>query len=65
MLHGGLFSDDNITLDDIKKIDRISKKQPGNTGLMMVSRLMYIILFYNDYKGNSLDRSSTFTRPWS
>ncbi|CCJ29955.1 unnamed protein product [Pneumocystis jirovecii] len=35
VLHGGLFSDDNITLDDIKKIDRISKKQPGNTGLMM------------------------------
>ncbi|KAG5518309.1 hypothetical protein PMAC_003105 [Pneumocystis sp. 'macacae'] len=35
VLHGGLFSDDNVTLDDIKKIDRISKRQPGNTGLMM------------------------------
>ncbi|KAG5437998.1 hypothetical protein PCANB_000345 [Pneumocystis canis] len=35
VLHGGLFSDDNVTLDDIRKIDRISKRQPGTTGLMM------------------------------
>ncbi|QSL66371.1 hypothetical protein MERGE_000749 [Pneumocystis wakefieldiae] len=35
VIHGGLFSDDNVTLNDIRNIDRISKKQPGNTGLMM------------------------------
>ncbi|CAG7854684.1 Serine/threonine-protein phosphatase T Short=PPT [Serendipita indica DSM 11827] len=31
--HGGLFSKDNITLDDIRAIPRIGK-QPGNEGLM-------------------------------
>jgi serine/threonine-protein phosphatase 5 len=32
VVHGGLFSDDNVTLDDIKKIDR--NKEPPDTGLM-------------------------------
>lgn len=32
VMHGGLFSDDNVTLDDIRKIDR--NKQPPNEGLM-------------------------------
>ncbi|VDB87338.1 unnamed protein product [Peniophora sp. CBMAI 1063] len=31
--HGGLFSKDGVTLDEIKKIDRIGK-QPGNEGIM-------------------------------
>ncbi|KIM31122.1 hypothetical protein M408DRAFT_253902 [Serendipita vermifera MAFF 305830] len=31
--HGGLFSKDNVTLDDIRSIPRIGK-QPGNEGLM-------------------------------
>lgn len=35
VLHGGLFSDDNITLDDIRKLDRHAQKQPGQSGLMM------------------------------
>lgn len=35
VLHGGLFSSDDVTLDDIKKIDRFAQKQPGNSGLMM------------------------------
>lgn len=35
VLHGGLFSKDDVTLDDIRKIDRFSQKQPGNAGLMM------------------------------
>ncbi|KAI9741933.1 MAG: hypothetical protein M1834_000322 [Cirrosporium novae-zelandiae] len=35
VLHGGLFSDDNITLDDIRKLDRHKQKQPGQQGLMM------------------------------
>lgn len=35
VLHGGLFSDDNITLDDIRKLDRHRQRQPGQSGLMM------------------------------
>ena len=34
-LHGGLFSDDKITLDDIRKLNRHSQRQPGQQGLMM------------------------------
>ncbi|KAI9864516.1 MAG: hypothetical protein M1813_003005 [Trichoglossum hirsutum] len=34
-LHGGLFSDDNITLDDIRKLNRHNQRQPGHAGLMM------------------------------
>lgn len=33
VLHGGLFSNDNVTLDDIRNLDRHKKKQPGNDGL--------------------------------
>ncbi|KAL4883319.1 DUF89-domain-containing protein [Aspergillus karnatakaensis] len=35
VLHGGLFSNDNITLDDIRKLNRHNQKQPGQQGLMM------------------------------
>lgn len=35
VLHGGLFSKDGVTLEDIKNIDRFAQKQPGNTGIMM------------------------------
>lgn len=35
VLHGGLFSSDDVTLDDIRKYDRFAQKQPGNSGLMM------------------------------
>lgn len=34
-LHGGLFSDDNVTLDDIRKLNRHKQRQPGQSGLMM------------------------------
>lgn len=34
-LHGGLFSDDKISLDDIRKFDRHQQRQPGQQGLMM------------------------------
>ena len=34
-LHGGLFSDDDITLDDVRKLDRHKQRQPGQSGLMM------------------------------
>lgn len=35
VLHGGLFSKDGVTLDDIRKVDRFAQKQPGNEGLLM------------------------------
>ena len=34
-LHGGLFSDDKTSLDDIRKLDRFKQRQPGQSGLMM------------------------------
>jgi serine/threonine-protein phosphatase 5 len=34
-LHGGLFSDDKISLDDIRKLNRHGQRQPGQAGLMM------------------------------
>ncbi|CDZ97195.1 protein phosphatase 5 [Phaffia rhodozyma] len=34
VVHGGLFSKDGVTLDDIRKIDRFGR-QPGQEGLMM------------------------------
>ncbi|KAL6822363.1 Metallo-dependent phosphatase-like protein [Trichoderma camerunense] len=35
VLHGGLFSDDKVTLDDIRKLNRHGQRQPGQSGLMM------------------------------
>ena len=34
VVHGGLFSKDDVTLDDIRKIDRLALRQPGQEGLM-------------------------------
>ncbi|CAM0139642.1 Palmitoyl-protein thioesterase 1 [Umbelopsis sp. WA50703] len=34
VVHGGLFSKDDVTLDDIRNIDRLSLRQPGTEGLM-------------------------------
>ncbi len=34
-LHGGLFSDDKISLDDVRKLNRHQQRQPGQQGLMM------------------------------
>ena len=33
VVHGGLFSKDEVTLEDIRKIDRIGR-QPGQEGLI-------------------------------
>lgn len=33
VVHGGLFSKDDVTLEDIRKIDRVGR-QPGTEGLM-------------------------------
>ena len=35
VLHGGLFSDDKTSLDDIRKLNRHGQRQPGQQGLMM------------------------------
>ncbi|KAJ1026328.1 hypothetical protein NDA16_002415 [Ustilago loliicola] len=35
VVHGGLFSKDGVTLDDIRAIDRFKIGQPGQQGLMM------------------------------
>ena len=34
VLHGGLFSKDGVTLDDIRKIDRHARRQPPSEGLV-------------------------------
>ncbi|KAI7870813.1 Serine/threonine-protein phosphatase-like protein 5 [Spinellus fusiger] len=34
VVHGGLFSRDDVTLDDIRNIDRLALRQPGSEGLM-------------------------------
>lgn len=33
VVHGGLFSKDGVTLDEIRKIERVNR-QPGQEGLM-------------------------------
>lgn len=35
VLHGGLFSDDKVTLNDVRKLNRHNQRQPGQQGLMM------------------------------
>lgn len=32
VLHGGLFSEDNVTLDDIRRVDRF--REPSDAGIM-------------------------------
>ncbi|KAI0780072.1 Metallo-dependent phosphatase-like protein [Fomes fomentarius] len=46
VVHGGLFSKDGVTLDDIRKVPRIGR-QPGQEGLMCKSsrRLSYTLLW--------------------
>lgn len=33
VVHGGLFSKDDVTLDDIRRIDRVGR-QPGQEGIL-------------------------------
>ena len=40
VVHGGLFSKDGITLDEIRKIKRIGR-QPGTEGLMCTSLFLF------------------------
>lgn len=49
VVHGGLFSKDDVTLDDIRKIDRLSLGQPGTDGKwfwfwMDVTRAKWLVL---------------------
>jgi serine/threonine-protein phosphatase 5 len=41
--HGGLFSKDGVTLDEIRKINRIGR-QPGTEGLMCTLLFLFVIL---------------------
>jgi hypothetical protein len=41
--HGGLFSKDGITLDEIRKINRIGR-QPGTEGLMCTFLFLFVTL---------------------
>ena len=34
VVHGGLFSKNDVTLEDIRKIDRFKKRQPDSEGIM-------------------------------
>jgi serine/threonine-protein phosphatase 5 len=51
--HGGLFSKDGITLDEIRKINRIGR-QPGTEGLMCT----FLFLFVNSRDLNGIHRRS-------
>ena len=43
VVHGGLFSKDGVTLDDIRKIERIGR-QPGQEGLMCMKIVLLVYL---------------------
>ena len=47
VVHGGLFSKDQVTLEDIRKIDRIGR-QPGQEGLMCQLFSVFLVLFKPD-----------------
>lgn len=42
VMHGGLFKDDNVTLDDLRKIDR--NRQPPESGTCYLPRIQSVIL---------------------
>jgi len=44
VVHGGLFSTDGVTLEDIRKIPRIGR-QPGQEGLMCEVRMRIVLCF--------------------
>ena len=54
VMHGGLFSEDNITLDDIRKVDR--NRQPPETGRPKL-RYKPIIVRYKIYKNTGITTS--------
>jgi hypothetical protein len=56
--HGGLFSKDGVTLDEIRKINRIGR-QPGTEGLMCT----FLFLFVTRRDLNSIHRRSLCFNP--
>ncbi|KAH8093931.1 phosphoprotein phosphatase [Cristinia sonorae] len=47
VVHGGLFSKDGVTLEDIRKVERIGR-QPGQEGLMCESGFLCFLLLWTD-----------------
>ena len=43
VVHGGLFSQDDVTLEDVRKIQRVGR-QPGTEGLMCKLQLSLVML---------------------
>lgn len=41
VVHGGLFSKDGVTLEDIRKIERVGR-QPGTDGLMCTLQIYHL-----------------------
>ena len=46
VVHGGLFSRDGVTLEEIRKIQRIGR-QPGTEGLMCEFQLVFLFRFHS------------------
>lgn len=44
VVHGGLFSKDEVTLEDVRKINRVDK-QPGQEGIMCESNRLHCNLY--------------------
>lgn len=58
VVHGGLFSQDGVTLEDIRKIPRLGQ-QPGNEGLMCeVKDTKLVDLSFIDFGTAFMDRST-------
>jgi hypothetical protein len=48
VVHGGLFSKDDVTLDDIRNIDRLSLRQPGTEGSKIATLIhSEVLLIYS------------------
>jgi serine/threonine-protein phosphatase 5 len=55
VVHGGLFSKDEVTLDDIRKIPRVGK-QPGQQGLMCWFILLSLLVHFTKFFSSSQAR---------
>ena len=47
-MHGGLFSDDNVTLDDIRQTSR--NKQPPEEGLLLLFKDLFPLILLIELK---------------
>ena len=64
-MHGGLFSKDSVSLEEIKKTDR--NRQPpdeGNSLLFYVIRQKYILFQHNIDSNMMIFVSKTDLQPW-